>query len=148
MSDALDTLEGLLVAGHSPAEAVDYLMVQEREYTQSDWAERRGVSQQTVSRHVGAVERAEAAEDNRMAILEELKDEGRVEAEPLTPPEEPSVSLETPAGRLEISAEPERASREGADYSRWWVIGGYGINYSIDQTPENRTHTVLVKGGE
>lgn len=51
--ESIDTgLTTLLSLGLSPAEAVDYYMVELHGFFQSDWAERRDVGQQTVSENV------------------------------------------------------------------------------------------------
>jgi hypothetical protein len=42
----------LIRGGCSPSEAVDYLIVEERGWTQSAWAEVRGIGQQSVSENV------------------------------------------------------------------------------------------------
>lgn len=47
-----ETLDALLIRGCSPAEAIDYWGVEERGFTQSGWAERRGVGQDNVSRNI------------------------------------------------------------------------------------------------
>ena len=44
---------GLIARGLSPAEAVDYLMVEERGYRQTEWAAERGTFKQAVSKDVG-----------------------------------------------------------------------------------------------
>lgn len=60
LNDAIDGLSveaGLIELfdhGLSPAEAVDYYMVEHRGISQTAWAERRGVAQQAVSRNVAA----------------------------------------------------------------------------------------------
>ena len=48
----LDGLARLIAQGLTPPEAVDYIMVQQRGYKQTQWATERGVSQQAVSRNV------------------------------------------------------------------------------------------------
>lgn len=50
--DGLDALARLIAQGLTPPEAVDYIMVQQRGYGQTEWATERGVSQQAVSRNV------------------------------------------------------------------------------------------------
>lgn len=50
-------LRGLIQAGCTPTQAVDYLMVEIRGRTQSEWAEERGVDQGNVSRGVNGAKR-------------------------------------------------------------------------------------------
>jgi len=45
-------IRGLIEAGASSAEAVDYCMVEVKDMTQTAWAEERGVDQSTVSGNV------------------------------------------------------------------------------------------------
>lgn len=45
-------VRGLIEAGTSPAEAVDYYMVMVKDITQNEWAEEHGVDQSTVSGNV------------------------------------------------------------------------------------------------
>lgn len=45
-------IDDLLSRGLSPAEAVDYHAVENRGLTQTEWAKRRGVSQEAVSKNV------------------------------------------------------------------------------------------------
>ena len=52
-----DQLERLIREGCTAAEAVDYLAVEARGWTQTAWAEERGVSQQTVSGNVAGARR-------------------------------------------------------------------------------------------
>jgi hypothetical protein len=45
-------VRGLIEAGASPAEALDYYMVEIRDLTEAAWAEERGVDQSTVGANV------------------------------------------------------------------------------------------------
>lgn len=47
-----ETIEWLLAAGLSPAQTLDYWAVEHRGLSTSEWARRRDVSRQAVSRHV------------------------------------------------------------------------------------------------
>lgn len=54
-------IELLVGKGFTPAEVIDYLSVEERGYTQTEWAEIRGISQSSVSENVSkAHEKLEA----------------------------------------------------------------------------------------
>jgi hypothetical protein len=50
--EPMGDIERLIRAGCSPSEAVDYLMVEERGYTQSAWADVRSIGQSSVSGNV------------------------------------------------------------------------------------------------
>ena len=47
-----EVLAGLVRRGCSAAEALDYYMAELGPYTQTDWAEERGISQQSVSENI------------------------------------------------------------------------------------------------
>lgn len=49
-------IQGLIEAGVSPAEAVDYYMVEVKGWTQTEWADKRGVDQSTASGNVSQAE--------------------------------------------------------------------------------------------
>lgn len=52
-ADAInEVLVGLVERGCSPAEALDYYLVDLGPYTQTEWAEVRGVAQGTVSENI------------------------------------------------------------------------------------------------
>lgn len=53
-ADCWKILEYVEYDSLSPAEAVDYFVVEDNGWKQTDWASRRGVSQQAVSKNVDA----------------------------------------------------------------------------------------------
>lgn len=79
-----------------------------------------------------------------LPVLEELAGEGRVEVE-RTGRARCGPILETPEGTVTVRVPAGSAWTEGADFTRRWFIGPYRLDYSIDRTPGNRTHTVVVK---
>lgn len=56
--DGLSRVQEVIERGASAAEAVDYLMTEERGLSQSIWAERRRISQQAVSKNVDGAREA------------------------------------------------------------------------------------------
>lgn len=58
-----DPLTALIKKGCSPAEALDYHMTKERGLSQTEWAEQRGVTDQTVSENIAKAREKLAAAD-------------------------------------------------------------------------------------
>jgi len=63
MEWAAEELVELIIAGLSPAEAVDYWATEGRNYTQAEWAEIRSTSRQNVNKNVAKAEEKLEAND-------------------------------------------------------------------------------------
>lgn len=85
-----------------------------------------------------------ATEQGEIAgVLRNLTGRGRVEVEPVSTSD--PVHLETPAGEIRFMLPVDAAWRRGADFTRFWYFGALKLSYSVDRTPGNRTHTILVE---
>lgn len=81
--------------------------------------------------------------DNR-DIIAELAGHGRIDVTPARTSNY-GADIETPAGTLElVNVKPDRVSNEGSDYTRHYQIGAYDVAYSVDGSPAETTHSILV----
>ena len=104
-------------------------------------------------------------EGDHAALLDELADRERgrrrVEIEPDERVADPRTGVEHPVGTVEepvdrglngrevrVVGPQDKTMHEGRDFTREWRVptdrGTFDVSYSIDGTPENRTHTVYV----
>ena len=105
-------------------------------------------------------------EGDHAALLAELagRERGRrrVEVDPDERVADPRTGVEHPVGTVKepvdrglngqevrVVGPQDKTMHEGADFTRTWRVatdrGVFTVAYSVDRTPENRTHTVLVR---
>lgn len=81
-------------------------------------------------------------------LLAELAGEGRVEIDPHPERGRTGVVGTYERREIRVSGPPISSFNEGRDFTRTWRVatnsGTFDVAYSIDRTPGNRTHTVVV----
>jgi hypothetical protein len=81
-------------------------------------------------------------------LLAELAGEGRVEINPHPERGRTGIVGSYDGREIRVSGPPISSFNEGRDFTRTWRVatddGTFEVAYSIDRTPGNRTHTVVV----
>jgi hypothetical protein len=103
--------------------------------------------------HAACVDEADEESDHELQtdggeLLAELAGEGRVEIDPHPERGRTGIVGSYDGRGIRVSGPPISSFNEGRDFTRTWRVatddGAFDVAYSIDRTPGNRTHTVIV----
>lgn len=85
-------------------------------------------------------------------ILAELADRGRVPVDDLSHRDDPRLHIDTPAGEIRTSRQPDSVEEIGSAFQRRWTFGEFELEEERDGHPdlddEQRHAVVVTRVGE